>query len=59
MADLVMEFLRIVGVDVVPPSNMAELIPYLLQIGVGLALVLGVFAVIGMLVKVMGDWRRW
>ena len=59
MALIVSEFFGIIGVDVTPPTNMAELIPYLLTVVVGVALVSGVFRVIGKL----GDWilnfRRW
>ena len=39
MAAVVAEFFGIVGVDMLPPSNLAELIPYLLTVLVGVALV--------------------
>lgn len=59
MALIVSEFFGIIGVDVVPPSNMAELIPYILTVVVGIALVSGVFRTIAKI----GDWvlnfRRW
>ncbi|WP_101696663.1 hypothetical protein [Clostridium minihomine] len=45
MIQVVSEFLGIVGVDVVPPSNLAELIPYLISVFIGLILVLAVFRV--------------
>ena len=35
MASVVAEFFQITGVDVVPPTNMAELIPYLLTVFIG------------------------
>ena len=59
MAAVVAEFFGIVGVDMLTPSNLAELIPYLLTILVGVALVSGVFRVIGRLVELLMDFRRW
>lgn len=59
MALIVSEFFGIIGVDIVPPSNMAELIPYLLTVAVGLVLVSGVFRVIGKLAELMINFRRW
>ncbi|WP_085833741.1 hypothetical protein [Clostridium merdae] len=43
MNQTILEFFGIVGIDVVPPTNLAELIPYLLSVFVGLLLVLAVF----------------
>lgn len=54
MAALVAEFFGIVGLDMVPPDNLAELIPYLLTV-----LVSGVFRVIGRLAEAVMDFRRW
>ena len=45
MIQVVLEFFGIVGVDVVPPTNLAELIPYLISVFVGLILVLAAFRV--------------
>lgn len=59
MAGVVADFFQIVGVDMVPPENLAELIPYLLQVVVGVALVSGVFGVIGRIAESFGDFRRW
>lgn len=59
MAVIVSEFFGIVGVDAVPPVNMAELIPYLLTVVVGVALVSGVFRVIGKLADIILNFRRW
>ena len=39
MAEIIAEFFGIIGVDMVPPTNLAELIPYLLTVFVGVALV--------------------
>lgn len=59
MASVVAEFFGIIGVDMLPPDNLAELIPYLLTVFVGAALVSGVFRVIGRLVELLMDFRRW
>ena len=59
MAALVAEFFGIVGLDRVPPDNLAELIPYLLTVLVGVVLVSGVFRVIGRLAEAVMDFRRW
>lgn len=56
---IVAEFFGIIGVDVVLPTNMAELIPYLLTVVVGIALVSGVFRVIGKLADLILNFRRW
>lgn len=53
MALIVAEFFGIIGVDIVPPQTMAELIPYLLTVFIGLVLVLSVFKVIGGIVSGM------
>lgn len=59
MASVVAEFFQIIGVDMVPPENIAELIPYLLQIGVGIALVSAVFGVLGKLADIVLNFTRW
>ena len=59
MAVIVAEFFGIIGVDVVPPANMAELIPYLLTVVVGVALVSAVFRVIGALAELLLNYKRW
>ena len=59
MAAVVAEFFGIIGVDLLPPNNLAELIPYLLTVLVGVALVSGVFRVIGRLVELLMDFSRW
>lgn len=59
MAAVVANFFSIIGVDVVPPETLAELIPYLLTVFVGLALVSGVFRVIGRLAEILMNFRRW
>ena len=59
MAPLVAEFFNVIGVDMVPPDNLAELIPYLLTVLIGVALVSVVFRVLGRLAEVIMDFRRW
>lgn len=58
MASIVSEFFQIIGAGPVP-ETLGELIPYLLQVGVGIFLVSGVFGVIGMLGEsLLGCFRR-
>ena len=59
MAEIIAEFFQIIGVDMVPPSTMAELIPYLLTVIVGVVLVCAVFAVIGKLADMLLNFTRW
>lgn len=59
MAPLVYEFLGIIDVDALPPENLSELIPYLLEVLIGITLVSGVFWVVGKIVDVFTDFRHW
>ena len=59
MAPVVAEFFQVIGVNPVPPQNLAELIPYLLQVVVGVALVSAVFGVIGRIADIFTNFRRW
>jgi len=59
MASVVAEFFGIIGVDLLPPDNLAELIPYLLTVLIGVVLVSTVFRVIGRLAEAILDLRRW
>lgn len=59
MAAVIAEFFGIIGVDQTPPTTMAELIPWILCIIVGVALVSAVFGLIGKLAELMLTmWRR-
>ena len=58
MAAVVADFFGVIGVGLYPPDNLAELIPYLLTVLAGVALVSGVFRVIGRLAEVLIDFRR-
>lgn len=59
MALIVAEFFNIIGVSATVPTTMAELIPYLLTVVVGVMLVSGVFGVIGKIAELFMNWRRW
>ncbi len=59
MASVVAEFFNIIGVDMLPPDNLAELIPYLLTVLIGVVLVSTVFRVLGRLAEAILDLRRW
>lgn len=59
MAPVIAEFFAISGVGQSAPETLAELIPYLLTVLSGIALVSGVFRVIGRIVELLMDFRRW
>lgn len=59
MAEIIAEFFGVIGEDVIPPDNLAELIPYLLTVLIGVALVSTVFRVIGRLAEAIIYFRRW
>ena len=58
MAEVVSEFFTVVWMDRIPPDNLSELIPYLLSVFVSVAMVSGVFRVIGRLAEAIIDFRR-
>lgn len=58
MAAVIAEFFGIIGVDLAAPATMAELIPWLLTVWIGVVLVSGVFRVFGKLVDLFMNWRR-
>ncbi len=57
MAAIVAEFFQIIGIDMIPPTNMAELIPYLLTVFVGVWLVSMVFGIIKDIASGLLNWR--
>lgn len=59
MAAVVAEFFGIMGLEMVPPENLAQLIPYLLTVLVGVVLVSGVFRVVGTLADALLGFWRW
>ena len=58
MASVVAEFFQITGVDIVPPTTMAELIPYLLTVFVAVVLVTAVFRIVAAVAAALVNWRR-
>lgn len=58
MATLVSEFFGIVGLSPIPPTTMAELIPYMLTVLVGVWLVSAVLRLVGALLHAIMDFRR-
>lgn len=58
MATIIAEFFQVAGVDVVPPTNMAELIPYLLTVFIGIVLVVCVFRLVAAIAAALVNWRR-
>lgn len=59
MAEVVSDFFLINGLNEVPPQTLAELIPWLIKIVVAVALVSGVFRVVGKLTEIFTNFRRW
>lgn len=59
MALVIAEFFEVIGVDAAPPTTMAELIPYLLTVLLGVFLVSAVFGLIGKLAELLLNFRRW
>ena len=55
---MVSEFLSIVGVDAIVPSDLAELVPYLLNVFVGVVLVTAVFRVVSAIASGLISMRR-
>ena len=58
MALVIMEFFGIIGVDPVAPETMAELIPWMFQVYIGIVLVCAVFRILGKIVELLLNWRR-
>lgn len=58
MAEAVALFFQVIGVDMLPPTNMVELIPYLLTFVIGVFLVAMVFKVISAMVYGLMNMRR-
>ena len=59
MALVIAEFFEVIGVDAATPTTMAELIPYLLTVLLGVFLVSAVFGLIGKLAELLLNFRRW
>lgn len=59
MAAVISEFLSFFGLDALPPETMADLIPYLLTVLLGVCLVTAVFHVFGRLMEILLNYTRW
>lgn len=57
MVEIVSEFFGISGLDMMPPQNLGELIPWLIQVIVAVVLVLAVFKMIAAIVQLFCNWR--
>ena len=58
MGTAVAEFFMIIGPGVTPPTNMVELIPYLLTVFVGILSVVLCFGVFKAIAAAIVNWRR-
>lgn len=58
MAAVVAEFFNVIGVDMTPPSNLAELIPWLACVVIGVKMVSLVFGMIRDMVASLFFSRR-
>ena len=58
MATVVAQFFGVIGLDMAPPTNMTELIPYLITLAIGMFLVAQVFRLIGAIVRALLSVRR-
>lgn len=58
MAEVVAQFFSIIGPDVAIPTNMQELIPYLLTVFIGIVLVVCTFRLISTVAAALINWRR-
>lgn len=57
MVQVVSEFFGIIGLSATPPDNLAELIPYLLQVVVGVVLVIAVIKLVSYIAQLFCNWR--
>ena len=58
MAQAVSKFFGILGEDVTAPTNMQELIPYLLTVFVSIVLVVCAFRLIAAVASAIVNWRK-
>lgn len=58
MAEIVSEILALSGVSETAPSTLAELVPWLVKITLGVAAISGAFRFLGKLTELF-QWRRW
>lgn len=58
VAEIISEILVLSGVSEAAPDTLAELVPWLVKVTLGVSAVSGVFGVLGKLVEVF-SYRRW
>lgn len=58
MGAAVAQFFQIIGPSITPPTNMQELIPYLLTVFVSIVLVVCAFRLIAAVASALINWRR-
>lgn len=58
MAAAVAQFFQVIGLDSTPPTNMAELIPYLITLAIGMFLVAQVYRLIAAIFRGLFSMRR-
>lgn len=58
MVPIVSEFLGVIGVDTMVPSTLGVLLPYLLNVTVGVVLVVSVFRCVVVIAKALSGIRR-
>ncbi len=58
MAAAVAQFFSILGPNITPPTNMQELIPYLLTVFVGIVLVVCAFRLVAAVASAIVNWRK-
>lgn len=58
MESVISEFFLVTGIDAAAPTNMKELIPYMISILIGVCMVSGVFRVFGKLFDLFMNWSR-
>ena len=58
MGAAVAQFFQIIGPSITPPTNMQELIPYLLTVFVSIVLVVCAFRLIAAVASALGNWRK-
>lgn len=58
MAAVVAQFFQVIGLDSTPPTNMAELIPYLITLAIGMFLGAQVYRLIAAIFRALFSMRR-
>ena len=59
MAQLIADFFQVIEMQEIPAENLTELIPYLFSFVVACFLVSCVFRVLGKIMEIFVNFRRW